>query len=429
VLKSGGLEVYDLRGRVVQSLAVTQRPPLTAADPASPGPQPDLGTGACPDSESGETFGRYNNVAIAYGFPLRRPGGGVRRVDLAVVTDRGCDRLRFFVIDPGAAGGPLVDVTASAAPRVFPMRVVQPSPLQSPGEHARVEANPVDDQSTAYGLAVYARGSGFQAAVTQRSRSVIGLVDLVATADGRVSYQRRAELIASPMFRVRARGGGWLDWTPCREAAVDDPQFEGLVYDADRRVLFASQEVVGVWSIPLDVAPHGSVRLHPQLLTERVRSFGAPYWAVPDDDEFSCEDAAPAPLPPGTVVSAGNRAAGGEHLVADVEGLALVTDDDGDATFLLVSSQGDDSIHAYRLGHGGNLAGRHRAAFRIDGASGTDGLEVVTGRVGDAFPNGLLVVHDGAAAPPASTAPINGYEYAESTGFVLVDWDDVDDLL
>src|SRR5262245_40442625 len=59
VLKDGGIQVYDLTGTVVQSLAVTHRPPLTAADPPSPGPQPDPGTSACPGSS--ETFGRYNN--------------------------------------------------------------------------------------------------------------------------------------------------------------------------------------------------------------------------------------------------------------------------------------------------------------------------------------------------------------------------------
>jgi 3-phytase len=106
VLKDGGIQVFDLDGRVVQELAVAHRPALSAADPASPGPQPDPGTEACPHSESGETYSRYNNVAIAYDFPLRRAGGGTRRVDVVVVTDRGCDALRFFAIDPASPVAP-----------------------------------------------------------------------------------------------------------------------------------------------------------------------------------------------------------------------------------------------------------------------------------------------------------------------------------
>jgi 3-phytase len=426
VLKNGGIQVFDLAGDVVQELAVAHRPPMTAEDPASPGPQPDPGTSPCPLSDSGETYSRYNNVAIAYDVPLRRAGGGMRRTDVVVVTDRGCDALRFFAIEPGRAGGPLVDVTVAAPPRVFPARLVQPSALQSPGEATRYEANPVDDQSTAYGVAVFSSGANrFHVAVTQRSRSVLGVVDLVATADGRVSYARRAEIFVDPSFRIRAPGGGWMDWTPCREDAVDDPQFEGLVFDEKRRVLFASQEVVGVWAIPFDPVPSGYAWLRPSRLVERATSFGAPYWAVPDDGEYECEDEAPAPLPEGTVGSGGNASVAGDYLEPDVEGVALVRDRDGDPEQLLVSSQGSDTFHAFDIGrHHGAIALEHDYAFQVDGASATDGLEVVTSRL-PGYPGGLLVVHNGSAPPPISTDPVNGYEYEESTQFLFVDWRDV----
>lgn len=394
VLKDGGIQVFDVDGDVVQELAVHYRPPLTAADPASPGPQPDPGTSPCPRSDSGETYSRYNNVAIAYDVPLRRPGGGTRRTDVVVVTDRGCDQLRFFAIEPGRTGGPLVDITSATAPRVFPARLVQPSPLQSPSEDTRYEWNPVDDQSTAYGLAVFATGSSrFHAAVTQRSRSALGVVDLVATSDGRVSYARRAELFVDPIFRIRAPGGGWMDWTPCREAPVDDPQFEGLVYDEERSILWASQEVVGVWAIPFDTVPTGYAWVRPRHLVERAISFGAP---------CTTEDGISIP---------GNAAAGGDYLEADVEGVTLVDDQ------LLVSSQGSDTFHVYDIERRhGAAALEHEYGFQIDGASGTDGVEVS----GD-----LLVVHNGSAPPPISTDPINGYEYEESTQFLFVDWRDV----
>lgn len=48
---------------------------------------------------------RPNNVDVEYGFPL-----GGRRVDLAVVTERGRTRLRIFAIDPS---GKLSDVTGN----------------------------------------------------------------------------------------------------------------------------------------------------------------------------------------------------------------------------------------------------------------------------------------------------------------------------
>jgi 3-phytase len=319
---------------------------------------------------------------------------------------------------------------------VFPARLTQPSPLQSPGQATRYEANPVDDQSTAYGLAVFASSANrFHAAVTQRSRSVLGVVDLVATADGRITTRRRAELFAEPVFRIRrggggsrggrgggGGGGGRMEWTPCREDAVDDPQFEGLVYDEERRVLFASQEVVGVWAIPFDSVPSGYAWLRPAQLVERATSFGAPYWAIPDDDEFACESEAPAPLPEGTVVSGGNAAAGGAHLEPDVEGMALVRDHDGDPARLLVSSQGSDTFHVFDIDRArGVVALEHAAAFQVDGASGTDGVDVVTSRL-PGYPGGLLVVHNGAAPPPTSDDPVNGYAYAESTQFLFVDW-------
>ena len=70
------------------------------------------------DSQSGETFGRFNNVDILYGVRLG-PSPHSPRVDVAVVSDRGCDRVRFYKIDLTGPGGPLLDITAAGVPRVF----------------------------------------------------------------------------------------------------------------------------------------------------------------------------------------------------------------------------------------------------------------------------------------------------------------------
>ena len=90
--KNGGLRVYDLAGREVQSI------------PAGDG-------------------GRFNNVDVTNG-------------NLVVVTDRGRDRLRFYRIDPRTAR--LTDVTAADAPLLF-----------------SADQAEVAEQATGYGLATY----------------------------------------------------------------------------------------------------------------------------------------------------------------------------------------------------------------------------------------------------------------------------------
>jgi 3-phytase len=45
--------------------------------------------------------------------------------------------------------------------------------------------------------------------------------------------------------------------------------------------------------------------------------------------------------------------------------------------------------------------------------------------LGSAFPQGLFVAQNGKAQPPASTDPVNGYDYDNSTQFRLLDWADI----
>ena len=126
--KNGGLRVYDLAGREVQSIA--------------------------PPSD-----GRFNNVDIVTGFPLGR-----QRADLAVVTDRGRDQLRIYRIE---ASGRLTDVTAADAPLLF---------SANPGE--------VEAQATGYGLATYGR----YAVVSRRHSTRLGIFRLQERG-GRVTYR------------------------------------------------------------------------------------------------------------------------------------------------------------------------------------------------------------------------------------------------
>ena len=121
----------------------------------------------------------------------------------------------------------------------------------------------------------------------------------------------------------------------------------------------------------------------------------------------------------GVEVNSGGRLAG------DVEGLALYAGPSGDPGdgYLIASSQGNSTFvvydraapHAYRgtfrvVGHAG-----------VDGAEGTDGLDVTSTPLGPEYPAGLLVVMDGENTnPDGSTANQN---------FKLVSWQAVADAL
>ena len=119
--KNAGLRVYDLTGNELQAI----RPP------AAPGPD--------------DSPGRFNNVDLLG--------------DLAVVTDRGRDTLRFYRIAPDAPGGPLLDVTAPDVPFAF-----------------SADQNEVNEQATAYGLATFTDFDGRQyAVVSRRHTTTIGL--------------------------------------------------------------------------------------------------------------------------------------------------------------------------------------------------------------------------------------------------------------
>jgi 3-phytase len=415
-LKNGGLQVYDLDGHVLQTVSPANRPAILAEDPPAAGVQPEAGTGACPESASGATFGRYNNVDIVYGFPLRQ-GYRTRRVDVAVVSDRGCDRLHFFAIDAARAGGPLVDITATQAARIFPERRVRPSPVQSPGASERVEANPLDDQNTAYGLAVFGEGSHVRAVVTQEKRNTVAVLDLRATADGRIDYAPRARLSFPATFTLPV--AGHPIWASCREVPGDDLQLEGLVVDERTGTLYAAQEALGVWAIPAIDSLHGENEIPARRLVEPVRSFGAPWIAVPGDDgEYACSTEVPdGPLPDGAVVGAGVANLGGAHLEPDVEGVSIYRG--AHERYLVVSSQGVNAYQVYDLGgHGAPLAERFVTSFQVDGVAHTDGVEIDAAL-------GLLVVQNGDAPPPISTAPIHGYKYKASSQLMFVHWDEL----
>lgn len=88
------------------------------------------------------------------------------------------------------------------------------------------------------------------------------------------------------------------------------------------------------------------------------------------------------------------------HLVADVEGLAIVTEGT-EGGLLIASSQGDNAYALYRLPEM-TPAGRFRiAAGTLGSTEETDGIAVAPGDFGEAYPGGLFVAQDGDNRPGA----------------------------
>ncbi len=350
--KEGGLYVYDLAGTEVQHIAA---PPAPGEDDAP---------------------GRLNNVDLAYGFPL-----GDRTVDLAIVSDRGRDRIRSYAIAPSGTP-PLTDVTAADAPLVF-----------NPDEAS------VEDQETVYGVAVWQTGDATYVFTSQRHRTGLAMLAL-KDEGGTVSYDRVAEL-ALPDSWTLADGTGW---TPCEDPG-ELPQVEGMVVDQVRGVLYAAQEDIGVWRIPVSPTGFGE----PELF-ERTREFGIP--GTFDEAEEECVldfDADPGE--------------GGPRIAADAEGLTIYYAGP-DAGYLLASGQGDDTFHVYDLLGDNAWIGSFQVGEGsvADAVEHSDGSMVLNVPLGPDYPEGIFVTHDGDVPPEELDAE---GEAREKTGFKYVPWQTV----
>lgn len=148
--------------------------------------------------------------------------------------------------------------------------------------------------------------------------------------------------------RIAAGPDGRPVWTEERRFAVAT-QPEGCVADDGRGRLYLGEEGRGIWQFDLSVGPAKG-----QLIAE-----------------------APSAM-----------------LKPDVEGLSLL--DDGTATWLIASSQGDSSFGVWRVdGPDPQFRGRFSVVQTggIDAVTGTDGVAALGGQVGD-YPEGLVVVQD-----------------------------------
>lgn len=354
--KEGGLRVYDLNSRELQLLVAEPAPRADGVD------------------------GRFNNVDIAYGIRL-----GKKTVDVAVVSDRYNDQLRFFVIDPDGsrAHTPLREITAPEQDFLF-----------SPDRET------VDEEQTAYGVAVWQPNThDAYAVVTQEGNTTIATVKLTPRRDGTIAYTDIEHLEMPGTFPLPDGS----TWVPCEEPGVG-PQLEGVAVDQRSDVLYATQEDVGLWRIPL---PLGSGR--PKLI-DKVADFGI--HDVYDEETEEC-----VPVDPE------QRGLGGPNLVADAEGVDVYYGR-GSVGYVIVSSQGDDRFAVYSTtGHNRVLGTfKVRGVRGADDINGSDGLAVTNRVVGD-YREGLLVTHD----EPETGRNVDPER--DATNFSYVDWGRVADAL
>jgi 3-phytase len=228
------------------------------------------------------------------------------------------------------------------------------------------------------------------AVVSRRERTGLTLLELTGNADGTVSYRKVRTLQLPSTFKLP----NGQTWAPCGEPD-ELPQVEGMVVDTENGTLYAGQEDVGIWRLDADL------RGTPKLI-DKVREYG-----VPGTYDEETEECTPGEDP----------GYGGRRLSADVEGLTLLNEEDGDG-YLLASSQGDNSFAAYdrELDDDNEYEGGFRviaASESLDGTEESDGAAVLNEPLGRKYPNGLLVVQDGDEQPGETDRDVTNFKFVD----------------
>jgi myo-inositol-hexaphosphate 3-phosphohydrolase len=348
-VKEGGIRVYGLDGTLKQTIA----------------PAED---------------GRINNVDIVYGFAM----GDGSTADLVIASDRGLDIIRIYKVDAGAAE-PLTEVTDPAAGRAFPQR-----PNRDTGA---AEDNPLDDQNTVYGLAAWNDKASGKAYVvgTLRHQPVVGIFTLAARPDGHVAA------VFDHDFRVPAEHKGQSLWQENDDDVLLDfsPQFEGIAIDQTDGTIYAGEEDVGIWAVPVT---GGEPKLDYETRGSSKSSFNNPDSVIARDVE-------------GISIYYGD---GVKYLIASSQGSAHGDKHTPDAPY-------DDSFALFAIDNGLKLVGSFRVAARgdIDTVQESDGADVSSVAL-PGFPNGVFITQDGYAGD------LNGLSGEPTmTNFKFVDWAEV----
>jgi len=308
---------------------------------------------------------RYNNVDLIYGFEL-----GGETMDIAVVSDRANDTLAIFRIDPDTRQ--LTDITAAAL------------------SVADFSIFGVDDgEQTAYGLATYTSivdGTPY-AYVTQADGDKVAQLELADAGDGTIT----AKVIRTLQL-------------PVPTGDPEDSQAEGIVIDRETGVGYVAQEeVVGI--LKFNAEPGITDEL---TLVQPIQS----------EDDFGFEQ---SPDNPNLFVPISDS-----PLLPDIEGLTIYYAADGEG-YLIASSQGDSTFAVFD-----RQTEQYLGSFAIedylgiDGVEESDGADIINVPLGDAFPNGLLVVQDGSNEPAVVFQdPEDGEIQNFNANFKYIDWADI----
>ncbi|WP_084582823.1 phytase [Sphingomonas azotifigens] len=105
--------------------------------------------------------------------------------------------------------------------------------------------------------------------------------------------------------------------------------------------------------------------------------------------------------PEGSTVPTRIAAADGRQIVADAEGLAIAAEGPDNGGYLLVSSQGDNAYAVYRLADDAYVGRFRIVPGHFGSTEQTDGIELIVGDFGPAYPGGLFVAQDGINPPAA----------------------------
>jgi myo-inositol-hexaphosphate 3-phosphohydrolase/phosphodiesterase/alkaline phosphatase D-like protein len=226
-----------------------------------------------------------------------------------------------------------------------------------------------DGEQTAYGIATYTSPVSGKTYlfVSQREGNQIAQLELIANADGTVAAET-VRTLSAPI-------------PPDKE--LEDAQFEGMVVDRETGILYAGQEQRGIW-------------------------------------KFAAE---PDAVTRGQLIEAVQPE--GDVLTADVEGLTIYYGANGTG-YLLASSQGDSSFAVFDRQGNNQYLGSFVVDDGEDGVAESDGADVINVPLGDRFPNGLLVVHDGSNEPAVVDLDDDEEEVQNlNTNFKLIDWEAV----
>ncbi|MGH2993153.1 MAG: phytase [Solirubrobacterales bacterium] len=230
-------------------------------------------------------------------------------------------------------GGESVTLVTAADSTTHRLAIYRVDP--STRELVEVAAREIELGIAAYGSCMY------RSPATGRFYAIVNSEQEARDPGGRVEQW---ELIEA--------GSGRVDARRVRSFAVGS-KTEGCVADDERGELYIGEEARGIWRYGAE-PDAGTAR-------ERVDSTGP-----------------------------------GGHLEAEVEGLAIASGPDRSG-YLVASSQGNSSFAVYRRGGDNEYVKTFviEAASGVDAVEEADGIEVTTRDLGNAFPRGLLVVHDG----------------------------------